>query len=180
MQCPAGVPSPGIFSKVQRVFDGKVERGADTVKKRDHLGTLKPRYSFVLNPWVDVRLSKCPRCQRLTHLRKFALFIHLDGWGPLILGKTCRYCTPCEIVIAHRDELEAELAQTPARFVPATPGSGYLVVGTVDLKTWRKRLTDSGTGMEEILEHLADFKQHLTLRVEGGWMPARKSRGQAQ
>jgi hypothetical protein len=148
--------------------------------KRNQIGNLKPRYSFILNPYVDIRLSRCPDCQGPTHPRKFALFIHLDGWGPLILGKSCRYCTPCEIIIAHRDELEAELAQTPARFVPPTPGEGYLVVGTVDLKTWRKGLEGSGTQMNEVLEHLADFKKYLTLHVEGGWGPARESRGRPQ
>ena len=40
-------------------------------KKR--IGKLPPRYSFILNPYADVRLSKCPRCQKLTYLRKFAL-----------------------------------------------------------------------------------------------------------
>src|SRR5258708_5050969 len=50
-----------------------------------------PRYSFILNPYRDVRLSKCPLCQRLTHGRKFALFIHLAKAHPVVLGKTCRY-----------------------------------------------------------------------------------------
>ena len=29
---------------------------------RARMGKLKPRYSFLLNPYTDVRLSKCPRC----------------------------------------------------------------------------------------------------------------------
>jgi hypothetical protein len=118
-----------------------------------------------------VRLSKCPGCERLTHPRKFALFIHVEGYGPLVLGFTCRYCTPCELVIAHKDELEAQLAQGPAQYTPVKGGEGYFVLGTVDRKVWQKGLT-GGTPIQEILEHMADFKEHLTLHVEGGWRPA--------
>jgi hypothetical protein len=139
------------------------------------VGKLKPRYSFLLNPYTDIRLSKCPGCQRLTHPRKFALFIHIDGWGPLILGKTCRYCTRCELIIAHRNELEAQLAHGPAALTPKPDGSGYFVVGTVDRKVWQKGL-EKGTPMNTILEHMADFKEHLNLHVEGGWGPAGERR----
>jgi hypothetical protein len=45
--------------------------------KKKRLGKLPPRYLFILNLYADVRLSKCPRRQKLTHLRKFALFIHI-------------------------------------------------------------------------------------------------------
>lgn len=49
--------------------------------KEARIGKQPPRYSFMLNRYSDVRLSKCPRCRKPTHLRKFALFIHIDGWG---------------------------------------------------------------------------------------------------
>ncbi len=142
---------------------------------RSRIGKLKPRYSFLLNPYSDVRLSKCPRCQRLTHLRKFALLIHLEGWGPMVLGKTCRYCTPCELIMAHKDELEAELARSPARFVPGTPGHNYLVLGTVERKVWQKGLTGKGNELGDVLEHTAEFKKYFDLHYEpGGWYPARE------
>src|SRR5215210_4340089 len=76
---------------------------------QERLGKLPPRYSFILNPYPDERLSKCPKCDQRTHLRKFALFILVDGFGPMVLGKTCRFCTPCELLIVHQDELEHEL-----------------------------------------------------------------------
>jgi hypothetical protein len=143
---------------------------------QDQVGKLPPRYSFLLNPYSDVRLSKCPRCGRLTHPRKFALFIHVEGFGPLVLGKTCRYCTPCELVIAHRDELEAELARGPARLPPGASEDRYLVVGTVDRKVWQKGLSGSGAQLGEGLKHLADFKEYLDLHVEpGGWRPAEET-----
>jgi hypothetical protein len=142
---------------------------------RATVGKLKPRYSFLVNPHVDVRLSKCPRCERPTHLRKFARFVHVEGWGPLVLGKTCRYCTPCELIMAHQHELEAELAQSPARLALRPGGDDYLVVGTVERKVWLKGLEGSGTAMAEILEHTADFKKYFDLHYEpGGWFPAGK------
>jgi hypothetical protein len=137
------------------------------------VGKLPPRYSLLLNQYTDVRLSKCPRCERLTHPRKFALFIHVDGSGPLVLGKTCRFCTPCQLVIAHRDELEALLERRPAQLPPNSAGRGYFVLGTVDRKVWRKGLDWGGTPMETILEHTADFKKHYDLYYEpGGWRRA--------
>src|SRR5918912_4177948 len=101
------------------------------------IGKLRPRYSFMLNPYPDVRLSKCPKCQKLTHLRKFALFIHIDKWGPIALGKTCRYCSRCELIMAHQNELEAELAYSFSQIAPEVIGSDYMVLGTVEKKVWQ-------------------------------------------
>ena len=73
------------------------------VESKDRIGRLPGRYSFLLNPYADTRLSKCPQCRRPTHSRKFPLVIHIEGWGPFILGKTCRYGARCELIIAHPD-----------------------------------------------------------------------------
>ncbi len=88
---------------------------------RDRIGRLPRRYTFILNPYTDVRVSKCPQCGRPTHGRKFALFVHIDKFVPLAIGKTCRYCARCELLIAHQDELEAELAH---RFAPGARSRG--------------------------------------------------------
>jgi Zn-finger nucleic acid-binding protein len=74
------------------------------------IGKLLPRYSLLVNSHAEVRLSKCPKCRKATHLRKFALFIHIDESGPKMLGKTYRYCSRCAMVMAQRAELEAALA----------------------------------------------------------------------
>jgi hypothetical protein len=136
------------------------------------IGSLPPRYSLLLNSYDDVRLSKCPKCQKLTHLRKFALFIHIDGRGPMALGKTCRYCSPCEIVMVHRNELEAEIARGLSPVAPEVVGSDYLVFGTIEKKIWQQGLGSSGKPIAEILRHVADFKHHYDLQYEpGGWHP---------
>jgi predicted Rdx family selenoprotein len=134
------------------------------------IGGQPPRYSFILNPYSDVRVSKCPQCNRPTYARKFALFIHVDGFGPIVLGKTCRYCSRCELIVPHQDELEAQLAHGPAGLKPGS--GGYLVIGTMNKKVWEKGLHGEGE-VAATLQQVADFKKVLTLHVDpGGWRPA--------
>ena len=140
--------------------------------QKNRIGKLPARYSFLLNPWNDIRLSKCPQCRRATHARKFPLLIHIHGWGPLVLGKTCRYCTPCELIIAHQDELEKELALNKAQLPQNKLGSDYFVVGTMDKEVWKQGLRAVSRPWTDMLEHVADFKKYLNLKVEGGWGPA--------
>ncbi|MCH7620820.1 MAG: hypothetical protein IH870_02875 [Chloroflexi bacterium] len=91
----------------------------------------------------------------------------------MALGKTCRYCTRCEVMIVHQDELEAELANQFWSVAPEVIGNNYIALGTVDKKTWQRGLQGSGSLLEEALKHTADFKQHLELKVKpGGWYPA--------
>jgi hypothetical protein len=142
--------------------------------KKQRFGNLPPRYSLLLNPYIDVRVSKCPKCDRPTHPRKFALFVVVKDQAPIILGMTCPYCTPCELVVIHEVELQAELAQPLALLPPRERRKQYLVVGTVDKKVWRQGMAGSGTPFDEVLDHLADFKKTYDLKVEGGWGPARR------
>jgi hypothetical protein len=136
------------------------------------IGKLPPRYSFILNPYADERLSKCPKCHRPTHLRKFAFLIHIEEWGLMTLGKTCRYCAPCELIIVHQDELEAQLAHSFHTITADVVGNKYLVLGTVDKKIWQSGLQGGGPQLNEVLKHTADFKRVLDLQVEpGGWYP---------
>jgi hypothetical protein len=108
------------------------------------IGSLPRRYSLLLNTREDVLLSKCPKCQKLTHLRKFALFIHIDGWGPMALGKTCRFCSRCEVVMVSRKELEAELARGLSQTSPEVIGKDYLVLGTIKKRIWQHGLGSPG------------------------------------
>ncbi|MES2354659.1 MAG: hypothetical protein V4568_09720 [Pseudomonadota bacterium] len=137
------------------------------------LSKLQPRYSFILNPYSNERLSKCPKCHRPTHLRKFALLIDVEERGLIILGKTCRYCTPCELIITHQDELEGELWHNLHATGTEMESSKYMVLGTVDKTTWQSGLQGSGPKLDEVLKHTTDFKQVLDLKVKpGGWYPA--------
>jgi hypothetical protein len=121
---------------------------------KDGIGKLPPRYSFALNPYSDVRFTRCPKCHRLMNPRKFALLIHIEGGDLTILGKTCRYCPACELIIAHQNELEAELAIVFSSRAPGLVGNPYLILGTVELKAWRQGLQRS-LSLEYIRERTA-------------------------
>jgi hypothetical protein len=111
-----------------------------------------------------VRWSRCPRCDKLTHYRKFPLLIHIQDVGLLTLGKTCRYCTPCEFIIADQGELEHDLViACEQRGYPEKVGNPYFVFGTVQLKYWKDGLRQPGMDLEELRAKTADIKSYYTL-----------------
>jgi hypothetical protein len=85
------------------------------------IGGQSSRYSFILNSYTDVWVSKCPQCNRLTYARKFPLFIHVEGFGPLVLGKTCMATKHSDMVRVHLSP-RAILAWKTCVFWP--PGLG--------------------------------------------------------
>jgi hypothetical protein len=102
-------------------------------------GKLPPRYHFFLNPYNDVRFSTaCPRCAGKTRLRKIPLAIHVVDWGMVLLNKSCRLCVSCELLIAHQDEVEAQLGLIFERLAPQVIGNEYLAIGTVERKVWQR------------------------------------------
>jgi len=108
-------------------------------------------------------------------MRKFAVLIHVEEAGFLALGKTYRYCTPCELIIAHQDELEDELVGVFEHRAPHVIGNPYVVFGTVDKKRWKESLGPGGFKLDKALEHAADFKDVLGLTLESRWQPIKKS-----
>ena len=134
------------------------------------LGKQPPRYTFFLNPYTDARFSKCPQCEGKTRQKKLPLVIHIDDGGMMVLNKTCRYCPACELVIAHKDEIEAQMAFYFQRAAPEVVGSDYLVVGTVDRADWR-RGTEGDMSPQNMIEVLHDFKDVVQFKFVGGWGP---------
>ncbi len=132
------------------------------------LGKQPPRYTFFLNPYTDARFSKCPQCEDKTRQKKLPLVIHIDDGGMMVLNKTCRYCPACELVIAHKDEIEAQMAFYFQRAAPEIVGSDYLVVGTVDRADWR-RGTEGDMAPQNMIEVLHDFKDVVQFKFVGGW-----------
>src|ERR687891_1300180 len=128
------------------------------------IGKLLPRYSLLVNSHAEVRLSKCPKCQKVTHLRKFALFIHIDDWGPMVLGKMCRYCSRCAMVMVQRAELEAELAHGLSQIAPQVIAKHYLVLGTMEKKIWRGGVGVGAKTPPGWLEHGAAFSSQCGLQ----------------
>lgn len=135
-----------------------------TKPKKPRLGKLKPRYTFILNPYPNERISTCIECRKPTHPRKFPLVIGVEDFGILTLGKTCRYCAKCEIIVAHQHELEHELTHNFEQMAPQHIGKPYLLIGTMDKKLWKRGLSNSPEG--DALENIADFKKVMDLVVE--------------
>jgi hypothetical protein len=134
-----------------------------------HLGKQPPRHRFILNPYADIRLTTCPRCNGRTLLRKIALAVHIEPLHLMTLNKHCRYCKVCDLVIAHQDEVEAMLAAAYSVRAPEVLGNDYLVLGTLDRADWR-RLSQKDASPADLLECLHDFEEVLVLEyTPGGW-----------
>lgn len=125
-----------------------------------HLGKQPPRYSFFLNPYRDVRFTRCPRCNAKTRMQKTPLIIHVDPLNPVALNKTCRYCRGCDLLIVHQDELEDQLVRLFTGLNPEVVGNDYLVLGTIDRSTWRQSIRTPLT-IQEMLDALHDFREVL-------------------
>lgn len=145
-------------------------------RKAERIGKLPPRYLFALNPH-EARFSRCPKCERPTFRRKFPLLIHVEGYGVMVLGKTCRYCSRCEFIIAHQDELEAELTVAFSKKAPEFIGNEYFVVGTVERKAWQRGMKEK-VGLDEVLAHTADIKTYMKVHdPRPRWVPVEDSPG---
>ncbi len=127
------------------------------------LGTQQPRYQFLLNPFHDRRFAICPGCDGRTLLRKVPLVVHVAPLNPVAIHKSCRYCPRCDLLIAHQDELDAQLAALFAERAPDLVGNDYLVIGTLDREVWKRSLTEPLT-IPEMTELLHDFVQVMDLQ----------------
>jgi hypothetical protein len=134
------------------------------------LGKQKPRFSFFLNPYGDVRFTRCPKCTGKTKQRKLPLLIHVDPMQLIALNKTCRYCPSCDLLIAHKDQIEDFLMAFFSQKEPDVIGNDYLVVGTVDRADWKKGVQSTLTA-HDMLEQLHDFKKVLLFEPARGWYP---------
>ena len=140
------------------------------------IGKLPPMYRFILNPHTDVRFSTCPNCEGKMLVRKVPLFIHVQPHYPTTINKDCRYCPKCDILIVHQDELEHMLALTYEKRQPEIIGNEYLVLGTLEPSSWRKRDKEPLL-MENVLDHVHDFKERLDVKYTPAyWDPVDKRR----
>jgi hypothetical protein len=137
------------------------------------MGALPPRYAFILNPYADARFTKCPRCEAKTLVRKLSLVIHVEGFGLVLLGKTCRLCLRCETLVAHQTDVDKLIRAA----VGGNANPKYLVLGTVDRRVWRRGL-QGFVAPAEAIQHMADFKTYLSVEVTpAGRYPGSESAG---
>ncbi len=136
--------------------------------KVPRLGKQLPRYRFFLNPYRHERFSRCPQCSNKTGQRKLPLFIHIDPNQPFLLNKTCRYCSHCDLLIAHQNEVERLILTAVPTLDEETVRGHYLVVGTLDRADW-KRIIQNDSPVEATIEALHDFKDAVVFTPVGGW-----------
>ena len=122
------------------------------------------------HPYTDARYTKCPKCEGKMGQKKLPLVIHIDDGGMMVLNKTCRYCPACDLLIAHKDEIEALLASYFQRAAPEVVGNDYLVVGTVDRADWQ-RGTEGNVTPRDMIEVLHDFKDVVQFKPSYDWGP---------
>jgi hypothetical protein len=137
-----------------------------TANRMNRLGAMPPRYGFILNPHAHAGFTKCARCDARTNIRKIPLVIHVEGFGLVLLGKTCRLCLRCETLVAHKAELDKLL---PA--VVNVPEPKYVVLGTIDRQVYRRGLSGRAS-LNDLKNHMSDFKSYWRVDVTAaGWSP---------
>jgi hypothetical protein len=141
--------------------------------RKSQFGELPARYCFVLNPYPDMRVSSCPYCERKTGQRKIPLLIHVEPMHLIALNYTCRYCEACDLLIAHKHEIEHLLTGMFRQYDSEVVGNDYLIIGTVEKATWREGL-QRPKAVAEMLPHASDFAEYYKeLRVtRPGWYKA--------
>lgn len=125
-------------------------------KTQPRFGQQEPKYFCAINPFIDARFSKCPQCNGRTQLRKFALIIHVDPKGIYPTRINCRWCKPCQIIIPHKYDLEELLKTNLAKIAPEQVDSDFLIIGTLDMKTW-KDLSTGKADFEIMRKWTSDF-----------------------
>src|SRR5437016_1736588 len=113
--------------------------------RQTRMSQLPPRYSFLLNPHRREAFTRCPRCKIKTRIRKMVLVIHVDTVGLVLLRKTCRLCVVCEMLIAHEAEMDQVIDGLLNHEVG---GREYVVLGTLDTRTWRRGVAGTVTADE--------------------------------
>jgi hypothetical protein len=104
-------------------------------------------------------------CKASTRVRKRPFVVHVGSPRRprlALLNKTCRLCVLCETLVVDRGELERVIIA--AGFDAAVHAQDYVVLGTIDRRTWRRGFTGDVRPLE-IREHMADFKKYLKVEV---------------
>jgi hypothetical protein len=144
--------------------------------KQRHLGGLPPKYSFMVNSYPEERVSRCPLCERKTGQRKLPILIHVNPHHLIALNYTCRFCRDCDLLIAHKHEIEHYLTALFIQQAPDTIGNEYLAVGTVEKSAWKEGLQQQ-QAINDFLPHTSDFEtyyQELQLTRAGYYQAGQK------
>ena len=143
-----------------------------TETKKSLLSQLPRKYHFALNPYPEMRLSRCPYCDQKTSQRKIPLLIHIEPLNLISLNYTCRYCQACDLLIAHKHEIELLLTTLFRQRDPGVIGNEYLIMGTMDKAVWREALHQPKAAQEMLSKANIFLEYHKELRMtRPGWYP---------
>jgi hypothetical protein len=124
--------------------------------KQRQLGGLPPKYSFMVNPYPEERVSRCPLCDRKTGQRKLPILIHVNPKHLIALNYTCRFCRDCDLLIAHKHQIEHYLTALFSQLDPAAIGNDYMVMGTVEKSAWKEGIKQQQS-IDKLLPDTSDF-----------------------
>ena len=128
------------------------------------LGKLLPRFDFLLNPYNALRFTRCPKCREKTILWKLRLVIWVDPHYPVSLNYTCCYCKSCDLLIAHKNEIENLLARVFHERAPKIIGNDYTVIGTMEKSDWKQGV-QKPLDFQNMPDYFHDFKQVLNFEL---------------
>jgi len=142
--------------------------------KKLTVGRLEPQHRFFLNPYDDLRFSKCPKCLEKTRIRKFPFGIHLDPNVLMTFNLSGPYCPSCDLIIMHQDKVESLLTMAVMERDPSIVGNDYLILGTLERGYWRKASQQGGTA-QGFFDNLHDFEEVLLFEpMYPVWLPDNK------
>jgi hypothetical protein len=138
--------------------------------KKSQFRDPEQKYNFILNPYPDYRVSRCPFCENRAGQRKIPLLIHIEPSDYIALYYTCKYCKECDLLIAHKHEIEHLLTCIFLQNDPEVIGNNYMILGTVEKKAWREGMKQSKE-IKEIIPYVSEFiTYYKELRMtQAGW-----------
>ncbi len=70
------------------------------------LWRLKPEYSYLLNPYPELRFTTCPVCSRKTGQKTLPVVVQILPGHLVNLNYTHRYCRLCDSLTGHKHEID--------------------------------------------------------------------------
>lgn len=123
------------------------------------------RYTLFLNPYPDQLFLECPRCGRETHTRNRVLIVQAGSEVLAPVMTTCRYCTNCDLLIAHQEEIDASLHDQLLPEIDVEIGDTLMVIGTLD----RSRLVSGDVesiSPSELLDAFHPISEYVHFEME--------------
>lgn len=128
-------------------------------------GSLPSVYDLFLNPSMQRRYTRCPRCRDVTSLKRFGFVLFLEGRGLVTVGATSRICSKCKLVILHQDVVEQSLGPVFPEgfefFGPEERRQYYTPIGTLHRRAWNKVKKGDTITYLDLQHNTADFRDYV-------------------